>query len=69
MEQLGIVLRIQERRRLISIEAILLNQIRRGMRRGDIRICLTGSAPVPAKVGVCNAAPFSRLTVSRIGIQ
>lgn len=67
MEQLRVVLRIEEGRRLVRLEAVLLGEIGRRMCRRHIRVCLAGSPPVASKVG--HVTPLGPLVVCGAGVE
>lgn len=59
MEELRIGLRIEEGRGLVVFETVLLGEIWRRVRRGNIRVSLTWSSPVTSEIG--HVSPFTAL--------
>jgi hypothetical protein len=67
MEELRVCLRIEERRRLVIFEAILLDEVWGRMRRRDIGVGLTRSSPMTSEI--CHVSPFTALTGSICGAR
>lgn len=68
VEELRVGLRVEQRRGLCILKAVLLNQVRRRMGRGDVGVGLARSSPVPSEVGHVAPLAARRLPVSRARI-